>query len=162
MGLVRLTLLEDSPMRRVSMPTLEQRVEPPFTPDEIRVLQAACKTKTRKGISDQAMILGLLDSGLRASEFVGLRVKSVDLHTGLVGVLGKGRKQRTVRCGAKTRKSLLRYLVTREEATADSPLWVAYRKDGRERASHHAGSRQCVPQVGREGWGYTLSSAQVP
>ena len=161
MGLVRLTLLEDSPVRSVSMPRLERRVEPPFTPDEIRALVAGCNSKIPKSMRDQATILGLLDRGLRASEFVSLRVKSVDLRTRLVAVPGKGRKQRTVRFGAKSRKSLLRYLATREEATPDSPLWVAYRKDGRERASHHAGSRQCVPQVGREGCGCTLSSAEV-
>ena len=125
--------LEDSPMRRVSMPRLEQRIQPPFSPEDIKALLAACDAKTPKGMRDKAMVLGLLDSGLRASEFVGLRVKSVDLRTGLVTVLGKGRKQRTVRFGAQTRKSLLRYLATRQDLTPDSALWVAYHKGGTER-----------------------------
>jgi site-specific recombinase XerC len=68
------------------------------------------------------MTLALLDSGLRASEFVGLRVYSVDMRSGLVTVLGKGHKQRTVRFGAKTRRSILRYLARREQAMQDSPL----------------------------------------
>ena len=81
------------------------------------------------------MLLALLDSGLRASELVSLRVKSVDLRTGLVTVISKGHKQRTVRFGAQTRKALLRYLATRPELTPDSALWVTYRKGGTERGS---------------------------
>lgn len=125
--------LEDSPMRRVSMPRLEKRIPPPFTPDEIRALLAACSSKTPSGMRDRAMILALLDSGLRASEFVSLAVNSLDVGSGLVTVLGKGRKQRTVRFGAQTRKAVLRYLGSRENVTPDSPLWVAYRKGGPER-----------------------------
>ena len=125
--------LDDSPMRRVSMPRLEKRIQPPFTPEDIKALLAACKTKTPKDLRDRAMTLALLDSGLRASEFVGLRVNSVDMRSGLVTVIGKGHKQRTVRFGAKTRQAILRYLARRLEATQDSPLWIAYRTDGEER-----------------------------
>jgi integrase/recombinase XerD len=79
------------------------------------------------------MTLALLDSGLRASELVGLRVHSVDMRSGLMTVSRKGHKQRTVRFGAKTRQAILRYLARREEATLDSALWIAYKTDGEER-----------------------------
>jgi site-specific recombinase XerD len=125
--------LDDSPMRRVSMPRLEQRVAAPFSPEEIRALLTTCNTKTPKGMRDQAMIFALLDSGLRATEFVSLAVSSLDVGSGLVRVLGKRRKQRTVRFGAQTRKAVLRYLASRDKVTSGSPLWVAYRKGGCER-----------------------------
>jgi len=125
--------LEDTPMRRVSMPRLEQRIQPPFSPEDIKALLAACKTKAPKDLRDRAMTLALLDSGLRASEFVGLRVDSLDIRSGLVRVIGKGHKQRTVRFGAKTREAILRYLARRRQATQDSPLWMAYRTNGKER-----------------------------
>jgi hypothetical protein len=35
-------------MRRVSMPRLEKRMQPPFTPDEAKALLAACTTKAPK------------------------------------------------------------------------------------------------------------------
>jgi len=89
--------------------------------------------KTEKGLRDYAIMLALTDTGLRASEFVSLRVSSVDMRTGLITVIGKGRKQRTVRVGAKARKSILRYLGTRPDVIPDSPLWVAYGFDGAER-----------------------------
>jgi site-specific recombinase XerD len=125
--------LEDSPMRKVSMPRLEQRVAPPFKGDEVRALLAARNSKSPTPMRDRAMILALLDSGLRASDFVSLAVSSLDVGSGLVTVLGKGRKQRTVRFGAQTRKAVLRYLGSREDVAPDSPLWVAYRKGGSER-----------------------------
>ena len=125
--------LEASPMRRVSMPRLEKRIQPPFSAQDIKALLAACKTKTPKDLRDRAMTLALLDSGLRASEFLGLQVNSVDMRSGLVTVIGKGHKQRTVRFGAKTRQAILRYLASRVDAMQDSPLWIAYRTDGEER-----------------------------
>ena len=127
--------LEDSPMRRVSMPRPEKRMPPPFSPEDIKALLAACNLKTPKGMRDKAMVLGLLDSGLRASELVSLQVKSVDLRSAPVMVIGKRHKQRTVRFGAQTRKRILRYLATRQELTPESMLWVAYRKSRTERDS---------------------------
>jgi len=115
------------------MSRLEKRMQPPFSAEDIKALLAACCMKTAKDLRDRAMTLALLDSGLRASEFVGLQVNSLDMRSGLVTVIGKGHKQRGVRFGAKTRQEILRYLARRLEATQDSPLWIAYRTDGEER-----------------------------
>lgn len=131
--LVREGILDKSPMDKVSMPRLEQTIPPPFSLEEIKRLVKACNTKTPRDLRDKAIVLSLLDSGLRASEFVSLRVGSLDLRTGLVIVVGKGHKQRTVRFGAKARQAILRYLASRDKPTANSPLWAAYWKDGRER-----------------------------
>jgi site-specific recombinase XerD len=125
--------LDESPMHRVSMPRLDKRIQPPFSPEGIKALLAACNTKAPKDLRDTALTLGLLDSGLRASEFTGLRANSVDMRSRLVTVLGKGHRQRTVRFGAKTRQAILGYLARRSEPTQDSCLWTAYRTDGEER-----------------------------
>jgi site-specific recombinase XerD len=125
--------LGESLKTRMSMPRLEKRMQPPFSPKDIKPLLAACNTKTRKDLRDRAMTLALPKSGLRASDFVGLRVNSVIMRLEVVTVLGKGHRQRTVRIGAKTRQAILRYLARRREATRDSPLWIAYRTDGEER-----------------------------
>jgi len=118
--------IPENPMRRVAMPRLEKRVPPPFAPEEVQRLLAACDRRTPKGLRDYALILCLLDTGLRAAELCSLRVKDVDMRTGLVTVLGKGRKQRVVRLGSKGRAALLRYLATRGSVSPDAPLWVGY------------------------------------
>ncbi|NIN66189.1 MAG: tyrosine-type recombinase/integrase [Anaerolineae bacterium] len=73
--------LAGSPKRRVSMPRLEKRMRPPFRPNEVKALVAACKTKAPKDLRDRATTLSLLDSGLRASELASLRVNSVDMRS---------------------------------------------------------------------------------
>jgi len=143
--------LGDSPMLRVSMPRLEQRIQPPFSPEDVKALLAACHTKTPKDLRDRAMTLALLDSRLRASEFVGLRVNSVDMRSGLVTVLGKGGKQRTVRFGTKTRQAIIKYLARRQAVTQASPLWVAYQPGGGERGQLTPRGLQMVfRRLGRE------------
>ncbi len=86
------------------MPRLEKRVPPPFAPDEVKAP---------------------LDGGLGPSEFVGLTAGNANMRTRLVTVPGKVEEQRTVRLGAKTGKSILRYLATQQEVGPESPLWIA-------------------------------------
>lgn len=118
--------LELSPMRRVKMPRLEQRVPAPFSPEEVKRLLAGCDRRSARGTRDYALVLSLLDSGLRAGELVGLRIGDVDMRSGLCTVLGKGRKARQVRVGAKARGAIVRMLGHRPEAQVGDPLWAAY------------------------------------
>jgi integrase/recombinase XerC len=117
--------LSASPMAKVKMPKREGKILPALTPDELRILLDACP-KTAIGLRDKAILLGLLDSGLRASEFTALSIGSMDTKTGLCKVHGKGHKERVVRFGARTRLALSRYLATRVEARPGDPLWTAY------------------------------------
>ena len=88
-------------MRKVAMPRLEKRVPPPFAPEDIRTLLAACDRKRPIGVRNYAIVLSLLDTGLRASELVSLRVGDIDMRTGLCTLMGKGQKMRQVRVDSK-------------------------------------------------------------
>jgi len=80
---------------------------------------------------DQAIILTLLDTGLRASELCSVRVGGVDLKTGRVHVrhgrsggakFGKGH---VVFLGKAARRALWRYLPGREDGEdPDAPLFT--------------------------------------
>jgi len=83
------------------------------------------------GFRDKAMILVLLDTGLRASELCSLLIGDYEAQTGKVqirhGVGGgaKGKKGRTVYLGKTARKALWRYLVDREDGEdPDAPLFL--------------------------------------
>jgi len=58
------------------------------------------------GLRDRAMLELFYSSGLRLSELCALRWRDLDLAEGLVTVLGKGSKQRTVPVGSHARKAL--------------------------------------------------------
>ena len=150
--------LNVSPMRRVAMPRLEKRIPPPFSPQEVQTLLAACDRTTELGARDYAIILTLLDTGLRAAEFCSLRVGDLDMRSGLCTVLGKGSKQRTVRVGAKARGAIVKMLALRGEVTADGPLWATRhgRPLGHPRDPDHA------PSPGSRRRRYALRAAPVP
>lgn len=117
-------VLEVSPMRKVSMPKLDRRMQPRFTSEEVKALLALSDSSPR-GLRHRAIILGLLDSGLGASEFVSLKVDDVDMRTGLMTVVRKGNEHRRVRFGVKTRKGILKYLAGGKQGS--EALWRAQR-----------------------------------
>jgi len=60
-------------------------------------------------------MLLLLDTGVRAAELCGITVGDIDLVDNTVMVMGKGRKERIVPFGRKTRRAIIAY------AKADRP-----------------------------------------
>lgn len=134
-----------SPMQGVPAPKFEESPVEPFSKDDVDALLKVCelcreaKTTRRRGFvmrrstahRDRAILLVLLDTGLRASELCALTVGDVDQKTGKVeikhGAQGgaKGGKGRVVYLGKATRRGLWRYLVEREDGQDSStPLFL--------------------------------------
>lgn len=115
-------LLTESPFANVKMPKLPNRILPAFTTDELNTLIQCCGSER-----DHAIVLFLLDSGLRASELIALRLKHYDAKSGTVIVIaGKGAKDRTTHIGAKTRKQLKRYFLNeRGDMGAEDYIFVS-------------------------------------
>ena len=90
---------------------------------DCRAMLATRDRRTFTGDRDRALLLALLDTGCRASEFVALDVQDANMTTGAVIIRsGKGGKFRTAFIGAPTRREVLRYL---RHGTEDAgPLWV--------------------------------------
>jgi len=87
----------------VRMPRLEQKRMEVLRREDMRRVLSACGTRYR------ALVITLIDSGLRRGEALALNWEDVDFHTGAVHVRrGKGRKARVTYVGAKTRRALLR------------------------------------------------------
>jgi integrase/recombinase XerC len=143
--------LSASPMTRVKMPKRENRILSALSPDNLQALLAACP-KTPMGLRDKAMMLCLLDSGLRASEFMALRMGSIDMKTGLCKVHGKGHKERIVRFGARSRLVLTRYIATRMEPRDGDPLWITYDWQGGQanEALTHGGLRMMLLRLEKQ------------
>jgi integrase/recombinase XerD len=118
---VRDELIPVSPFAKVQMPKVEQKVLKSYTPEEIKKILKACRSER-----DTVIVLLLLDSGMRASELLGLNVGDVDMHDGAVTIQkGKGAKGRVVYIGAKSRKQLLRYLLKRKKQSGQQPIFIS-------------------------------------
>jgi integrase/recombinase XerC/integrase/recombinase XerD len=102
----RSNVLKD--LQRPKVPTMA--IEP-LSEAEIRQVFAALDTRTLHGSRNYAIILTLLDTGLRCGELCGLGLEDVHL-AGMhcyVKVLGKGQKERIVYVGRRTHEALLSY-----------------------------------------------------
>lgn len=120
---------------------------------------------------DRALILVLLDTGIRASELCGLSVADYNQTTGALSVFGKSRhnsgagRQRIVYIESLTRKALWAYLV-RRDAPPDAPLFAT--TDGapierRHLALHlrRLGRRAGVPNVHPHRFRHTFAIAYL-
>ena len=78
---------------------------------------------------DRAIILVLVDSGIRASELCSLIIADYDTGRGRLHIRhGKGDKARYVFLGDRTRKALWKYLNDRPGAKATEPLFATRSK----------------------------------
>ena len=122
----RFDVVSENVFARVPLVKLEQQIVQPFSTDDVRRLLAAINRGLRAGTRNYALVLFLLDTGVRASECVSVRLDDVDWERGRVRVLhGKGQKQRWVGIGEQARAALTDYLLVRGEA--EGPLFLSER-----------------------------------
>lgn len=92
-------------------------------PDEIEALLAAPDADIWLGRRDHALLVLMIQTGVRVSEVTGLRVGDVHLGTGAhIRVLGKGRKKRTPTLTGETVATLRTWLRERQ-GQPDQPLF---------------------------------------
>ncbi len=111
----------------------------PFTQDEVkRLIQAAThdapwttgtgktvRSKRATGDRDKAIMLVLLDTGLRASELCALRIDDYDTDRGRLHVTsGKATKSATSSPATEAQKALWRYLSRRPKTRPAEPLFA--------------------------------------
>jgi integrase/recombinase XerD len=112
-----------NPMRKIRAPRLTQKALDPLPLSDLKAMLATCQRRTWAGDRDRGVLLGLLDTGTRASEFVALDVDDVNVSTGSVIIRkGKGGKTRVAFLGAATRREVLRWLRFRGEGPG--ALWT--------------------------------------
>jgi site-specific recombinase XerD len=89
------------------MPRLSGKQLPILNKDQVKQVAKVCNTR------DKAIVLFIVDSGLRRSEVINLNWGDLNIENGLVRVKhGKGKRDRSTRVGVKARQALLRYRKT--------------------------------------------------
>lgn len=138
--------LERSPMERMSPPKVPEQPVPVLTDDELAKLLKACEGKTFENLRDTAIIRMFVDTGIRASELVGIALDDLDLGTQTASVMGKGGRGRVVPFGARTTEALRRYLKARAReplARTTQAVWI-----GRKGELTDSGVRQLLERRG--------------
>lgn len=113
--------LVKNPMDDMRPPRVPRVLIQPFKPEQISCLLELCDNSFL-GLRNRAIILTLLDSGLRLSELAGVQLGDVDMDRGIIKVMGKGAKERMVGIAQETQKAILTYFARRD---CNLPcLWV--------------------------------------
>lgn len=117
-----------NPIDRVEPPKYKDDPLPGISLADVRAMVESCKAD-KMALRDKAIILTLVDTGLRASELLSLNVQDYDKDDGTILVRhGKGDKTRTVFAGKTTRRALTAYMKSRGGLKPFFPLFAT--RDG--------------------------------
>jgi site-specific recombinase XerD len=118
------------PMAGLQPPRITGKLVPVFTGEELTRLEHACAGRSFAQRRDTAIIAVLTATGIRLSELAGLRYQpgdprgsDIDLWQREITVRGKGGRDRIVKIGHQTARSLDRYLRARSR---HAQAWPSY------------------------------------
>jgi site-specific recombinase XerD len=159
-------------MDRMRGPRVQETPPDVFTDTELQALLRACTGSRSRfaGIRDTAIVLTLLDCGMRRSELIGVRTDDVDLDGKTIYLRKtKNGKPRTVPIGNRATLALDRYLRARSNhpqthlpalllgqagPLTDNGLYLALRERGTR-----AGVKEVRPHRFRHSWAHRASMA---
>jgi len=120
--LCREEFIKQNPMQNMKPPRIPKKVIRSLTTEEINRLMVMTSGKLFFDIRNRAIILLLLDTGIRLAELTSLKIKDINIQRQTIHVHGKGNKERIVHIGKTALKAVLKYLQTRSD---DLPnLWL--------------------------------------
>jgi integrase/recombinase XerD len=112
-----------NPIRKVKAPKVGETPSEPVTFDEVKQLAKTCDRGTFTGNRDEAILLCLLDTGARATEFLSINLEDINQARGDILIRqGKGRKPRTIYIGKHSKRALRRYLKHRKDECGSHTL----------------------------------------
>ena len=127
--LKRENFIADNPFEQVKPPATTGRIVEPLTPEDVTKLLKVIPRQKYTGYRDSCVILTMYGTGLRISEVVDLYESNVNLDTGQIKVIGKGKKERSVFMSASVFKALYRYKSQHRPDLSSKYFFV--HKDGR-------------------------------
>lgn len=161
-------IIEGNPMAAVEKPTVAKSRPKAITGEDSVLLLLETAARGRTGARDPwperdlALIVVLTTCGLRLAELLSLTLRSIDGPSGdrVIGVRGKGRKERTVPIEPEVEAVIATYLESRQRRfpgriSDDAPLFVANSGEQMRRGGlqylidclyRDAGIRSRVPQ----------------
>ncbi len=123
-------------LAQLKPPKAPRRLAEVLKDGEVTRVLACLSPDTPTGCRDRAILITLLDTGLRLREVAGIRMPEAHIDEAYLKVMGKGAKERIVPIGDMAQKALVRYVhhFRREPVTPeDDHLFVSL--DGRAMTS---------------------------
>jgi len=151
--------VRESPMARMKPPAIPETPPPVLRDEQLKKLLETASGAEFDDRRDTAIILLLVDTGIRRAEIAGLKVEDIDWDHEIAVVLGKGRRPRTIAFGRKVAKALDRYIRVRGRHADQAEPWLWLGRKGRltdtgiaqmlRRRAHDAGIGELHPHLFR-------------
>jgi len=97
-------------LSNIKLPKAPSKLIQPLTEAEINQLLGSQNPLTAIGSRNTAILVTMLDCGLRSSELCNILFEDAHIEEGYLKVLGKGNKERVVPIGSLAQKVLWRYI----------------------------------------------------
>ena len=121
-----------NPINKVKAPRVPIEPIEPVEFNTVSEMLAVCETKSFTGVRDKAILLFLLDTGVRASELLSINIEDINQARGDILIRhGKGNKPRYVYISKHSKRALRKYLSIRSDN--NSALWITHPRFGCER-----------------------------
>lgn len=134
--------IASNPMDQIPTPRVPRVFPYVLSEDEVNELLRVSKPNPR----DFAILIFLLDTGVRVSELCGLSVDDISLPTKSAVVFGKGSKERTVFFSDETAKALMRYVSCRKPKPFEESFFLNRNGDALTRS----GVLQLLKRLGQK------------
>ncbi len=108
--LLREGYTENNILFNLKLPKIPKKVIEPLSREEIDKLVREQNALTAIGSRNIAILITLLDTGIRANELCSLYFKDAHIEEGYLKVMGKGAKERILPIGSLEQKILWRYV----------------------------------------------------
>jgi integrase/recombinase XerD len=126
------------PLRNIKPPRVDIEPLDPVSIEHVRAMVSTCNGGKFTDYRDKAVMLFMLDTGVRAGELLALNVQDIDREGGVLIRQSKNRRPRTVFLGREARRALRAYLKQRDD------VWPAlFVSDDNERL-RESGLRQIL------------------
>ncbi len=114
----------DDPAAEVEMPRVPRGLPKALTLDQVTALIEVVTGHDPVARRDRAILETLYGTGVRISELVGMSLGDLDLHDGLVRVLGKGSKERIVPIGRHAAVALAEWTASAGRGAMEPDRWA--------------------------------------
>jgi integrase/recombinase XerC len=139
-----------NPFDKTNAPRIPKKMVKAWSDDVVtRILKIVEPDNSFVGMRNKAIVLMFFDTGLRESELASIQLADLYVNQGLIRVMGKGQKERIVKMGEETQKSLWRYITKRNDKYPC--LWVTEERKpiglrGIETAIRRISNRAGIPK----------------
>ena len=122
--------ITSNPMANMPPPIVPEAPVPVPKADDLRRLLGSADGSTFEKTRDAALIRFLIDTGVRASEAIDLKLTEIDIYDkagARATVMGKGRRPRAVPIGSKAARAMDKYLRERRKHAhaGNEYLWLS-------------------------------------